>query len=428
MLIPSDEKTITTQSSALVAMRARWIIFCAVIDNFGDMGVCWRLAKQLQDEYGVAVTLFVDDFDALMRFIGHEEGDHAAATIAGIDCINWQAGPEFRERVQRSVREADVLIEAFACELPEVALHVMAQRATQPIWINLEYLSAESWVADCHGLSSMLAAQLPDGESKALSKTFFFPGFTNATGGLLRERDILAKHLAWQGALAESRKRFLRDFGCALGHDSVSAPWVSIFSYETPALPQFLLSMSEDVNPVLCLVPMGRSIRNVQEFLNVDQTIGPGVYKRGALSLCVLPFLSQDDFDRLLSLCDFNIVRGEDSFVRAQWAGRPFLWHIYPQEEGAHMVKLKAFMDIYSEAEAMGDCESKTVLTGLWQNWNLGEDCSEMWHHLRPQLPRLEIQAGQWRQAMMQLPDFSANLLNFCRQQESVLERGRHLI
>jgi len=417
VLIPSDLKTLTTQSSALVAMQARWIIFCAVIDNYGDMGVCWRLARQLQSEHGVSVTLFVDDFDALMRFIGREEGGKAAATIAGIDCISWQAGPEFKERVQRSVREADVLIEAFACELPEVALQVMAQRGAPPVWINLEYLSAESWVSDCHGLSSMLAAQLPNGESKALSKTFFFPGFTIDTGGLIRERDILAKHLAWQGALAESRTQFLSDLACALNPGSVSAPWVSIFSYETPALPQFLLSMSEDVDPVVCLVPMGRSIRNVQEFLDVDQAIGPGVYQKGALSLCVLPFLSQDDFDRLLSLCDFNIVRGEDSFVRAQWAGRAFLWHIYPQDESAHMVKLHAFMDIYDEAGAAGACESKAVLAGLWQNWNLGEDCSEMWHHLRPQLPRLEIQAGQWRQAMMQLPDFSANLLNFCRQQ-----------
>lgn len=417
MLIPSDEKTTITQSSAFVVRQERWIIFCAVIDNYGDMGVCWRLARQLQREHGVSVTLFVDDFDALMRFIGHEAGGKAAATILGVDCVSWQAGLEFRESAQRSVSEADVLIEAFACALPEVALQVMAQRGAPPVWINLEYLSAESWVGDCHGLSSMLAAKLPNGESKALSKTFFFPGFTKDTGGLLRERDILNKHLVWQGALAKSRKQFLSDFAYALSADSLSAPWVSIFSYETPALPQFLLSMSEDVNPVVCLVPMGRSIRNVQEFLDVDQAIEPGVYRRGALSLCVLPFLSQDDFDRLLSLCDFNIVRGEDSFVRAQWAGRAFLWHIYPQNESAHMVKLQAFMDIYNEAGAMEACESKAVLAGLWQNWNLGEDCSEMWHHLRPQLPRLEMQAGQWRQAMMQLPDFSANLLNFCRQQ-----------
>jgi hypothetical protein len=26
------------------AMQLHWDIFCRVIDNFGDIGVCWRLA------------------------------------------------------------------------------------------------------------------------------------------------------------------------------------------------------------------------------------------------------------------------------------------------------------------------------------------------------------------------------------------------
>jgi uncharacterized repeat protein (TIGR03837 family) len=417
VLIPLNLNILAPRSPPLGSRSEQWIIFCAVIDNYGDMGVCWRMARQLQSEHGVSVTLFVDDFDALMDFLAHDPRGKSMTTIAGIDCGSWQAGPEFEERALHLVSKTDVLIEAFACELPELVLHAMAQRSIPPVWINLEYLSAESWVIDCHGLSSMLAVTLPSGESKALNKTFFFPGFTAGTGGLLREREIVARHLAWQGEQAASRKQFLDDFAYGLSEDSVLAPWVSIFSYETSALPQLLASMSEDAYPVVCLVPMGRSIRNVQEFLGADQVIVPGVYTKGALSLYVLPFLSQDDFDRLLSLCDFNIVRGEDSFVRAQWAGRAFLWHIYPQDEGAHMVKLEAFLARYDAHVASEPCESQRVLAGLWQNWNLGEDCSEMWHHLQPQLSRLEMQAGQWRQAMMQLPDFSANLLNFCRQQ-----------
>ncbi|MBY0444112.1 MAG: elongation factor P maturation arginine rhamnosyltransferase EarP, partial [Burkholderiales bacterium] len=38
----------------------RWDIFCRVIDNYGDIGVCWRLARQLSFEHGFAVRLMVD--------------------------------------------------------------------------------------------------------------------------------------------------------------------------------------------------------------------------------------------------------------------------------------------------------------------------------------------------------------------------------
>jgi hypothetical protein len=31
--------------------------------------------------------------------------------------------------------------------------------------------------------------------------------------------------------------------------------------------------------------------------------------------------------------------------VRALWAGKPFVWHIYPQHDNAHHAKLQAFLD-----------------------------------------------------------------------------------
>ncbi|HET9045379.1 MAG TPA: elongation factor P maturation arginine rhamnosyltransferase EarP, partial [Casimicrobiaceae bacterium] len=38
----------------------RWDVFCKVVDNFGDAGVCWRLARQLVAEHDLAVTLWID--------------------------------------------------------------------------------------------------------------------------------------------------------------------------------------------------------------------------------------------------------------------------------------------------------------------------------------------------------------------------------
>ncbi|MEO7887531.1 MAG: elongation factor P maturation arginine rhamnosyltransferase EarP, partial [Polaromonas sp.] len=42
----------------------QWDIFCKVIDNFGDIGVCWRLAADLASR-GHKVRLWVDDASAL---------------------------------------------------------------------------------------------------------------------------------------------------------------------------------------------------------------------------------------------------------------------------------------------------------------------------------------------------------------------------
>ena len=66
-----------------------------------------------------------------------------------------------------------------------------------------------------------------------------------------------------------------------------------------------------------------------------------------SIQVLSIPFISQDDYDWFLAQCDLNIVRGEDSFIRAQLVGKPFIWHIYPQGDQAHQVKLAAFLELY---------------------------------------------------------------------------------
>ena len=52
----------------------------------------------------------------------------------------------------------DVVIEAFGCEIPEAFIAAIAQKTNEHksrlVWINLEYLSAESYVERCHALPS----------------------------------------------------------------------------------------------------------------------------------------------------------------------------------------------------------------------------------------------------------------------------------
>jgi len=80
-----------------------------------------------------------------------------------------------------------------------------------------------------------------------------------------------------------------------------------------------------------------------------------------------VPFVEQERYDELLWLCDINFVRGEDSFVRAQWAGKPFIWHIYPQHDGVHLQKLRAFMKLYG---AGLPAETSQAMHSLWNTWN----------------------------------------------------------
>ena len=41
-------------------MSRSWDVFCRVVDNYGDAAVCWRLARQLADEHGARVRLWID--------------------------------------------------------------------------------------------------------------------------------------------------------------------------------------------------------------------------------------------------------------------------------------------------------------------------------------------------------------------------------
>lgn len=360
------------------------------------------------------VDLWIDDWDALASFFAQPELAGQQEYSSGGVCIRrWLfPWPEDAALLQ-SIARSDVVIEAFACSLPADLPSVFAESKRSPLWLNLEYLSAEDWVLECHGLPSLQSVTSEGRGPGTLRKYFFFPGFQEGTGGLLRERDLLAKHALWQAELTMNRRQYLAPF--PLPHSLLDDPaclYVSLFSYEGLGTTSLLAAMVEATEPSLCLVPQGRSLRSVQTIFKLPATPSPGdILYRGALTLVVLPFSSQDEYDRLLSLCDFNIVRGEDSFVRAQWAAHPLLWHLYPQEGDAHLPKMEAFLSLYS-----GQTEAELILRDLWRRWNQGEDCRDLWHHLRPQLPALQRQARSWQQKLAEMPDLAANLLAFYRE------------
>ena len=355
----------------------RWDLFCRVIDNHGDIGVCWRLAADLAAR-GVQVRLWIDDMSALSWM--------APAGAAGVTVLGWPPNSNDGE-CDSAVVPGDVVIEAFGCELPDGFVRRMAAMPRAPVWINLEYLSAEPFVERSHGLVS---PQL-SGPGAGLRKWFFYPGFTARTGGVIREPGLVQRQQNFDAAA------WLRALGV---QPREGERVVSLFCYEQVALPALLDQLSQQ--PSLLLATHGHAARQVTECLG-------SALQRGAMRAQLLPALKQREYDHLLWSCDLNFVRGEDSFVRAQWAGKPFVWQIYPQDDGAHLVKLDAFLALFTADAGPIIAEP---LRALWQAWNAGGPGMTALPALpfRPEWARLciEWRAGLWAQA-----DLSTQLLGF---------------
>lgn len=372
-------------------MRVTWDIFCSVVDNYGDIGVTWRLARQLVAEHDVAVRLWVDDLLSFVRMCPAADPAALAQVQQGVEVRFWA-------QEWQAVEPADVVVEAFACELPAAYVAAMASRERKVLWLNLEYLSAEDWVEGCHGLPSM--------QSGGLAKFFFFPGFSAGTGGLLRERDLLVRRDAFQ-ADTKARVEFLQGLGVEL---LAGARLISLFCYENAALASWLDVLATDTVRTQLLVPEGRALASVTHWLGEGELKVGAVLRRGALQIHVVPFMSQDEYDLLLWSCDFNAVRGEDSFIRAQWAGRPLLWHIYQQDEDVHLDKLNAFIALYTHGLP---AEAQAWLSSLWVAWNTGADVGGAWQQVHNAAPELDQHAAKWALEQASGPDLAAALVQF---------------
>lgn len=373
----------------MASQLQRWDIFCRVVDNFGDIGVCWRLAKQLSLEYDFDVRLWVDDVATTQRLIPQFDPQNPAQQIQGVTLLQWH---DDSAAGQGEPEVADVVIEAFACELPASYLQAMAalsNQSDQPIWLNLEYLSAESWVDDFH-LKPSPHPQLP------LNKSFFFPGWTEASGGLLREKGLLAARDIFQREMLREDK----------------ALRVSLFCYSYASISDLLSAMAQSPKPIHCFIPESSLLEQVSLFFDESALEVGDRKQRGNLLVDILPFMPQDEYDQLLWSCDLNFVRGEDSWVRALWAGRPFIWQPYRQEEETHLVKLEAFLALYCSGLEKGAQES---LEAFHIAWAKGEFQNADWQGLLEHLPTLDTHAKITADEMALQPDLASKLVIFCK-------------
>jgi uncharacterized repeat protein (TIGR03837 family) len=361
-------------------------LFCRVVDNFGDAGVCWRLARQLCDEHGWAMRLVVDNLHSLASIAPTVDTGLAQQVVDGIDIRVWSTPLD--------LTPGNVVIEAFSCDPPAAYVDAMLGIDPSPLWLTLEYLATESWAPGYQWLPSP-HPRLP------LVKYFVFPGF-EADLGVLVEHDLDARRTA---ALAVPAWR--ADCLRSLGADPAVPHTLFLFSYPTEALDALVEALSSSPEPVQCLLaptPANRAL------------LSSGAARRGAVKLVMLEPVAQPRFDEWLWLADLNIVRGEDSFVRAQLGGAPLIWHAYPQSESAHWDKLRGFaMQLDKAGVGRGGAE---LWWSLQAAWNRGEPSVAAWQRLwRSWLSDKAALQGlgrDWRSHLLQRTGLAERIATFC--------------
>lgn len=376
-------------------------IFCHVVDNLGDIGVCWRFCKALVRDHGCYVRLFVDDFTAFAKLEPMLDKTRDMQHIEGVELFRWDTAV-IAERYNGC---GDVVIEALACTLPDKVVALMADAHKTPVWIDLEYLSAEPWIDTHHGIVS-------PHPQYGINKTLFFIGFSEKSGGLTREKGLIDQRLAFQAdQVAQNEWR------ARVGLPPRDAAFIdmSLFCYAVSPVEKLLTSLQGTGRPIRLMIPAGVATEPLSRFM--AQRPEPGtVVQKNNLYFHNLTFLTQDDYDRLLWSCDLNFVRGEDSLVRAVWAGNPLVWDIYKQQEDAHMPKLLAFHNHYWGG--LGP-EYREILDFFSVMWNEGGRQDEDFPAARllACLPQLKEHARRASLKQAAQDDLATRLVTFAREQ-----------
>lgn len=359
------------------------LIFCRVIDNFGDAGVTWRLAKRLRD-LGFPTTLVIDSLETLSKLVPTLDPQNPCSTVRNIRIVDW----DYYEKALLNGTDKriaaplpDLVLETFGCRLPEVVEKAMCDDLNR-LYMNLDYLSAEEWVEGSHNIWG-LHPSLP------IKKLWFFPGFTDKTGGLLIEDDLESRRLAFD------KEAFLKDMGALPNRLTLY-----FFAYPKNAIDALATAIrAADQSFNLILAPGAAS-----DMLATALEDAPNVH------LIRAPFVSQEDFDQFMWAADAVIIRGEDSFVRAQLAGTPLLWAIYPTEDKAHEIKLDAWLSRFESMYDKNDVVAREAMDVCARHWVTGKLTPAMFQTWLDALPVQKDAAVKWQQSLLKRGDLARHI------------------
>lgn len=320
------------------------LVICRVIDNFGDAGFSLRLSLALA-KHNYEVHLLCDDYKTLSPLLPAQ-----LPLRLSITSVDDQAG--LNSFLQINGTSITSVLECFgSSSVPNSAISNTAIREAlgQQNWLIIDYLSAEQWTESLHGLQSI-------DPSNGYSSRYFYPGFTSGTGGLIHA-----------------------DFPTDLASKPPPTDLRKIFLFSYPNAP----------------------IQTLADSLEQEQHLFLAGSEHTGIASTRLPFKPIDEFDHLLNAHDFLFVRGEDSFMRAQLSGRPFVWQIYPTEDMAHVEKLDSFFKLYAQGL---DSELKAALWSTWRQWNSLQEVSTFrsnWVFLSKNYERLTLHAQRWQSRLV---------------------------
>jgi len=311
--------------------------------------------------------LFCDQTELIKKLAG--EDTLRDLSSKGVEILDWSLAA----KLTQEGCYPDVVIETFSCTIP-AEYYGLIREKKPPLIVNVEYLSAEPWTVQAHGLASIPS------NTWDLPRYFYYPGFTPNSGGLLQGKSsFITEESNYVPRSLEQIYKEVRQT------DDVKK--ILVFTYGGDKLIRLLNQMMESKLPLDLLICDAPSIKTAETWLG-ESLNQPR--RRDSLKCIKMPFVCQDDFDWLLNKSDLNIVRGEDSFVRAQWAGKPFIWDIYPQDVDAHLIKLDSFLDLYLK-DANMDTKRAVLESMYWQDF-----C-----HWWPQLSKMSLHATMWRQDLI---------------------------
>lgn len=346
------------------------MLLCKVVDNFGDIGVVYRLAKALADARpSLKLTLVVSNLES---FSAMAPGIRPEKKIQNFryknltwEILSWNLDTDISEEKAAAIKAADgnqIILECFQCGRPDWLENILfCDDFTKTVQIvNIDYLTAEGYADDFHLLRS--------GTRKTcIKKINFMPGFTGKSGGLIFSENLAPQHLSMKKTQEEA------DFK------------ISFFAYEKNCMPvisaishfQEEKRKTQEDFSVLVYVAAGKSR---SPFINAWEKCGK------PFKITELPFLPQEDWDYLLTQMDFNFVRGEDSLSRAALSGLPYVWNAYIQDDDYQLVKVDALLERMRPFFDNNDFE---LLKNVWDSYNLeSKEINKSWRELSDLLLR----------------------------------------
>ena len=290
-------------------------VLCKVVDNFGDIGVVWRLCCQLSNQIKKEnltskINLIVDDLASFNKICNSVDFSKSFQVVDEINVYNWNDEKLCYDEFSKNDGEnLSVILEVFQCGRPawmeKILFEDKLNRTVQIIMID--YLTAEKYAEDFHCLQSLT-------RSSKVQKVNFMPGFTKKTGGLIIDSE-------WEHFCDYQNNKTLLCF-------TYDRNWNALAN---------ACKKSQYIEKVLIAPGKG--------FDSLKKSFYSNFIKDSNLKIEELSFMNQNEWDKMLKNCGVLFIRGEESMSRACLSGIPFVWHAYPQSNEYQLIKVRALLE-----------------------------------------------------------------------------------